>query len=160
MEKTQKRKKKKDANVGIRGGDINLYLAFSKTFLGIPKLKSFSHIKIKSNHFSVVLHCRQHWVAIYSTKKSFEIFDSLGFLNIKNCLGKNVLTFISTYASGKNIKCNHTVQSSKSNLCGLFCVYYITRRDQGHSFEKIMSSFSSNLNHNDSLVLNFINKLK
>ena len=49
------------------------------------------------------------------------------------------------------------IQASESILCGMFCVYFISKRCIGVPFKEIMQSFNTkNLKNNDQIVVNYL----
>ena len=153
------RRKRKKRERPLNAGDINRHLVNSTTFLGTITMKSFNSIVIKLPTFSFIVLCNGHWICVYCSKNSFEIFDTLGFLKTKGCVSEGMLKFINVYLSTRNLKASHVVQSNQSVLCGYYCLYFILLRELGHSFEQIMSTFSSVLSENDKLVKSFVNKV-
>ena len=156
------RKKRKRKN--LNGKDLSLakiefFLSKSKSYLGAIYLNSLKNFVVKSHVFSFLVYCNNHWFALYSTPTSFEIFDSLGFMNSKKCFSKSFLDFLSNQSGHKNLKASHTLQPTNSHLCGVYALYFILQRDNGYSFDDIMANFSANLNCNDSLMSRFWNKL-
>ena len=90
-----------------------------------------------------------HWMAIVLSD-SFqpnEFFDSFGenpnFYNQKmaDILGSNC------------IYNNKILQSDYSNICGLYCIYYLFKHKNDMSMSNITSVFSSNVVYNDNLVV-------
>ena len=122
-------------------------------------MSSFKSLTVKATCFSFLVYCSNHWFVLYCTSNSIEIFDSLGFLDTKECVSNNLLLFIHSHIGSKNFKASHTVQPPSSELCGVYALYYIIMRDNGSSFDQIMSTFTSNLKENDLLMQRFINNL-
>jgi len=139
--------------------DIEKYLRRSASYLGAIYVSSFKNLVVKAKCYSFLIYCKHHWIVLYCTKDSVEIFDSLGFLKTKSCITNNVLNFIKNQIGSKNFKSNHTIQSPTSQLCGIYSLYYILKRDNGHTFEQIMKTFTDNLLENDALMLRYFNKL-
>ena len=153
------RKKLKNAKKGLSVGEIQSHLNNSASYLGAIKMASFNQLIVKANFYSFIVHCSNHFFVIYSSDNMFEIFDSLGFLTIKKCVSRQFLKFLNDQLGFKTLKVSQILQSSSSNLCGIYCLYFIIMRDKGLSFEEILKLFSNNRKHNDKLMSQFYNKL-
>ena len=94
----------------------------------------------------------KHWVVIYFPKygDKIEYFDSLGrkpdnlFVNFMT-VSKRVILYNSM-----------RLQSSISEACAYYCLYFVYFRCRGISFLNIMDSFSWRLDVNEKNVINFI----
>ncbi len=90
----------------------------------------------------------KHWIVLHFPKQPpDELFDPLG-------------RSTSYYRLERYLKNGRTVldpiQSRRSRLCGLFCLYYIILRIGGHSLEDVERRFfSENLDRNDRLLKDF-----
>ena len=99
----------------------------------------------------------KHWYCIVKLKNSvLECFDSLGIDSEKK-------TFLKSHLNQKNIqkiKFNVTqVQSSVSDTCGHFVLYFIVHRfhNQDLTFTELVNNiFEKNVEKNESLVSNYI----
>ena len=110
---------------GISSITIEKLLSNSKTYLGNFYVDSFKKILLKAKNFSLVFYCQFHWFCVYSTKKTFEIFDPIGFLTKKKCFGRNFLDFLRAHMKNKVVYANPRIQSDKSFLCGLYVIFFI-----------------------------------
>ena len=61
----------------------------------------------------------QHWTAMYFKDNKAELFDSLG-----EPVHKDFVNYLMLYA-GSYVSNPHQFQSSDSNICGLYCLYYL-----------------------------------
>ena len=158
-----KRNVKKIASVGddaLSLRRIEHFISKSKTYLGSLFLDSFQGLLIKSETYSIVIFCDGHWFCIYSTPKTFEIFDPLGFLQKSSCFNSIFLSFLKTQLGRKILYANPKLQSDQSFACGYFVSFFILNRDSGLSFNEILSKFSHNFKKNERLVkLFFDNKM-
>lgn len=95
----------------------------------------------------------QHWVAFYfPVKGPSEYFDSYGLPPWKS----QFLKFL-----GMNyIKNNYALQSSKSDVCGQYCIMYLMLRANNYTQNEILSLFSTNTQQNDAVVDRFYNSLR
>jgi len=101
-----------------------------------------------------------HWVAFCIPKiDHLEYFCPLGisfyhwpiFVNYI----RNIMNFESIVMNRKRI------QSINSNLCGVFCIEFLIKRDKGISFAIIVNSYSTtNYLCNDLQTLNFLKDLR
>lgn len=85
-----------------------------------------------------------HWVALYSNgKRSLEYFDSYGLPPIHSFM----------FPSYKVIKYNKKRLQGQSQVCGLYCIYYILEKARNKSIKQIVKSFDPrNFCINDSYV--------
>lgn len=96
-----------------------------------------------------------HWVVIYSGFKdsSISYFDPLG-----EKPSSEFINFMSNNVK-KRIQFNSKrLQSSYSEHCGYYCLYFIHEICRGLSFENIVNNFSSNLDVNENFVIDFVNQ--
>src|SRR6266436_8910700 len=101
-----------------------------------------------------------HWVVFNIPKPGYlEYFCPLGisfyhwpiFVNYI----RNVMCFESIIMNRKR------VQSLNSNLCGVFCIAFLIKRDKGISFALILNSYSTtNYLCNDLQTINFLKDFK
>lgn len=139
---------------------IEKFLAKSKTFLGTIYLSSFNQLLVKAKTFSLIVHCSNHWFCIFSTEKSFEIFDPLGFLQKAKCFNEAFLNFVKTHIGRKVLYANPKIQSDSSNACGYFVCFFLINRELGLSFNEILSKFTKNYRKNQTLVKLYLNKMR
>ena len=96
----------------------------------------------------------KHWIAFYIPRKGHaEIFDSYGKdpsrynIYYEKWMKKNVLP---TLVNKKQIQSNH------SNVCGLYCLFFLLQRLRGHSMQEVLRLFNgSDLNANDQFIYNY-----
>lgn len=136
---------------------IERFISKSKTYLGSLYLDSFKGLLIKAENYSVIIFCDGHWFCIFSTLKTFEIFDPLGFLQKSECINKNFMNFLKTQLGRKILYANPKIQSDKSFACGYFVSFFILNRESGLSFNEVLSKFSKNFQKNERLVKLFFN---
>ena len=85
-----------------------------------------------------------HWLAIYLEKGVGEFFDSCGRAP-------------DYYSFDFNFKFNDKrLQSSTSNVCGQYCLYYLMQRCRNVPMQDIVNSFSDNYAVNDDFVAEII----
>ena len=138
---------------------IEKFLSKSKTYLGAIYLSSFKKLLVKAKKYSLIVYCNNHWFCIYSTEKTFEIFDPLGFLQKSKCFSEKFLKFIRAQLGQKILYANPKIQSDSSFACGYFVSFFVLSRDIGHSFNEIISKFTKNYRKNQLLVKSFLHKL-
>ena len=93
-----------------------------------------------------------HWVALYfDVAGNCDYFDSYG-----QPPKKEIQDFMNKHA--KSIQVNtKQFQSIDSDVCGQYCIYFLTKRALHHSMHEILSVFNENRhNENDVYVLDFI----
>ena len=92
-----------------------------------------------------------HFVALYyNANQNLEIFDSLNYTTVPEYITKQ--TKIVNYVS------NRKIQSKFSQLCGLYCLYWIYFRYLKYENKCILSHFSNNQDVNDSRIYLFYKK--
>jgi hypothetical protein len=102
-----------------------------------------------------------HWICAYKNGTVLELFDSLGSEeNQKNILVQNYNLLKDT----TKVKISHQCyQDPESDTCGLFCVYFITKRiyHMNESLEDVLRTiFSSDVEQNERLVARFAQELE
>ena len=92
-----------------------------------------------------------HWLAFYfpSSQKG-EFFDSYGYPP------KHYGEFFESYKISEWN--NHRLQSSWSEVCGQYCIFYLYHSSRGYSMNKIVNLFSSNADLNDCNVACYVKK--
>ena len=157
-------KVKKTKTVGFNEKTIQEILKCQNSFAGCFSADELENIVVKPPCFIMVnLDDRSmtgsHWLAIGCFDKKLEIFDPLGFdLFSWPRIPCALLYFLHTYSFTRQIKISKRLQSSKSRLCGLYCIFYIMFR-RFKSFESLQSVFTSKLSLNDSILTKFFYKL-
>ena len=132
--------------------------AMLKTLLGKNFGKVYSkneYFNLKKNTFYIynteVKPKFGHFVALYfDANKTLEIFDSLNYMTLPEYLTKQAKKVI--YVSKRRI------QSKFSQLCGLFCLYWIYFRYLKYENKCILSHFTNNRDINDSRIYLFYKK--
>jgi len=152
-------KRKNEIKIPVNLETIENCLKCSPTYIGAIFAKSFKKLLLKLDQFSIVVYCKFHWLCIYSTKETLEIFDPSGFLEKSKCFGQKFLDFLKSHISGKFLYCNPKVQSDSSKYCGLYVIFYIKMRDMGYKFRDILRKFSKKYRKNDQLVKAYVEKL-
>ena len=96
-----------------------------------------------------------HWLALGIFPNLIEVFDPLGFdIFSWPSLPHGLLSFLHKLSFRKKVKVIPRLQSKKSTLCGLFCVFYIMLRSK-ISLSSITGYFSSALVSNDRILIRF-----
>ena len=88
----------------------------------------------------------KHWLAIYkSSCRQIEFFDSFG--GKPGDYGLNIKTDLLVRSN------NIQLQNFFSDVCGLYCIFYLSKRVRGNGMTSIFNMFShSNTLFNDSLL--------
>ena len=92
-----------------------------------------------------------HWVSFYfPSRDKGEFFDSYGYP--PEYYGEPFKAYnVETINS-------HKLQSSWSEVCGHYCIFYLYHRSRGYSMSKIVNMFSSNTTINDCKVSCYVKK--
>lgn len=91
----------------------------------------------------------EHWVAFYFPKRGpYEYFDPLGNRPEDYGVGfEKILNKTYLMNTGQ-------LQQSTSNVCGLYCAYYVMKRHQGKSMKDIVKDFNPRQKkRNDRLIV-------
>ena len=155
-----KAKEIKAKQKGLTDCDIISFLKSSPHFLGCYSDDEISKLILKPTCFLIVNldtsdRPGSHWVALGIFKNSIEVFDSLGFdLLSWPTVPHGLLSFLHRVSFRKRIKVIPRIQSKRSTLCGIFCVFYIILRSR-FSLSTILAYFTSSLATNDSKLIRF-----
>lgn len=137
------------------------------------KLKDLSvniyslHDKIKSPHHlpaSMIINSDtsefgdgEHWVSIYvDTDKNVFYFDTFGV--ILDPVYQNIASWGSSFRP--MIYNKKHIQHPFSTLCGSYCVMFVGYMYNGLSFLSFLNIFGNDYKVNDTIVRNFISKIK
>lgn len=101
----------------------------------------------------------KHWVAVYLNPYQPEFFDSLGHSPVFYHKEFEYLLINHSPNQPNYLYNSKRLQQFGSNVCGLYCIYYIVLRDRGYSMHDIVNTFTGRLDVNDELVKNFYNQL-
>ena len=127
----------------MRGSDIAALLRdvpFFGEVLAIDQLNSLRKGKVYVVNTKPHWHRGEHWIVIDMTGSIPFVFDSFGKPP-------------ATYGLPNNWNYSkYPLQGAKSDTCGLYCVYYITCKNDGLSLKHMMKIFGKNKSINDEKV--------
>ena len=110
----------------------------------IQSFPSFFIVNIDSSDKS-----GSHWISIGVYKDEIEIFDPLGFKIFKwSRIPCKLLQFLHRLVGSRKLRISKRIQSSNSNLCGYYCIFYVMMRPY-FSWNMIERQFTVNLANND-----------
>ena len=97
-----------------------------------------------------------HWIALFlDNDGTADYFDSYGLPPIKP-----IVHFIKRISQRQSIPNKIQLQSFKSQTCGPFCIFYLIKRHEGFTLEKMINAFfttnPSKLLMNDYLVRDYV----
>ena len=95
-----------------------------------------------------------HWIALYIGHQTVEYFDSYGqppIPSIKKCIGR-----LSQQQVSHNEK---QLQSFQTQTCGPFCIFYLIKKQEGSSLEKMIRTYFTT-NPSKLLMNDYYEKLK
>jgi hypothetical protein len=72
---------------------------------------------------------------------------------------KNIIAFLCNNLINRVLITVRQIQSNKSDLCGLFAAVYFKMRSLGVSLSDFESVFSTDLDQNDKIIINFVKDL-
>ena len=98
-----------------------------------------------------------HWLAFFIVDKTVECFDSYG----QHPGVYNALLSAWMQKQNRSVLINQTrLQSDTSNVCGLYCVYFLRQRLLGHSMKCIIERFSlTDFGANDSSIFDMFSTI-
>ena len=149
--------KRKD---GMSNLEIENYLKSIQNFLGVIFDDSLNQIDPRFNGFVIVNldHSHgpgTHWIALGIFEDTVEFFDPLGcdFLNWPN-LPIGLLHYLFKVSFAKTVVRINRLQSSKSAVCGLYCIFYVIHR-RYFSLQKILDYFDGRRSENDKKLVRY-----
>ena len=95
-----------------------------------------------------------HWIALYKTGRTYEVFDSYGFSP------KKYGGYIRDYFANKTYHFNPVrLQGDWSSTCGHFCVHYVLMKCRGNDMNAIVKGFDkTDFTFNDRYVVTHFNQ--
>jgi len=115
---------------------------------------------VKTKKFAIIVNTEpsssegSHWVCFYKADSSstIEFFDSYG-VELKY-YGNYFIEFVSKYSRIE--QCFSQIQSYNSNVCGMYCLYFLYMRSQYLTYNEILKSFTIiKRSSNDQIVRQF-----
>ncbi len=96
-----------------------------------------------------------HWVVFYfPTEEKGEFFDSYG--QAPNFYRDSFGDFLNKHCNEWDFS-NRKLQSAWSDVCGQYCIFYLSHRARGYSMRQIVQLFNDNTMLNDAKVSKFVN---
>ena len=93
----------------------------------------------------------KHWVAIYVTDThKVEFFDS--FAHSPQFYGWDISQYV--------LFNQKPLQSPVSDVCGMYCIFYLFFRCRGLTMDSILTNFTNNFRKNDAFVSQFLHLLQ
>ena len=97
--------------------------------------------------------CRKH-------RSKQQTWNTLGVLLLSNGKERRIFwdsfgDFLEKYSYEYNTR---KLQSAWSDVCGQYCMFYLSHRARGHSMNNIVHLFDNNTMSNDNKVFTFVNK--
>ena len=145
--------------------EINALLKKADNFIGTFSCDNLKSLVLRSFPVCLVVNSAPsnmhfgHWLALRIDENSLEIFDSFGGKPQK--WGKNsqpLLRFLQFYSRGKTLYISPVLQTSLSQLCGYFAVYFILARKY-LGFRETLKPFSKNLQLNNMIILDLLDSV-
>ncbi len=95
-----------------------------------------------------------HWVVFhFPNHKTCEFFDSYG--QQPEHYSESFKTYLEPFEWKRNVR---KLQSSWTEVCGHYCIFYLYQRACGHSMKNIVSMFGNNTLLNDRNVSCYVKK--
>ena len=153
-----KEKVEKAQKMPLTGSDLVSALCFIPNFIGVFSADQIHLVKLKQFPCYFVVNTSEsnvsfgHWIAIKCSRSRIEIFDSLGGKpNNWGNYPRDLLNFLTHYSFSHNFIISPELQSQESQLCGLYCIYFILFRSR-KTFENLLKPFTSNFAVNDQII--------
>ena len=141
--------KKVNLPAGITGEELNDKLKTVHNYIGIIKISDLDKITFNDMPVTFVIHYNNHWIAIYLDRKNLEIMDSTH--TVLETMPLQFINFIYNNQH-KSIRVNPILQSTRTNVCGLYCVYFVISKSKNMNFSSIVSTFTDDVRLNDYIV--------
>jgi len=132
---------------------LHTYDLFQDTFIGVYPIDKLP--KIINGTFSIIINTDphykngQHWLAIIKLEKGKCVyFDSYG----KKPTNNLIVNFIDKNCNNNIIYNNQKLQSLYSNVCGYYCIIFLTFIKSGLTLNDFLIIFDKNTNYNDLLI--------
>ena len=136
---------------GLNAEELRRSLRKNKYFAGIFDYTDLPKLIVNTYPTCFIIYYNQHWLAIYISLKSLEIFDSINA--IWHEPPKEFIHFLCLH-SNKKLRLNKPIQSRYSNVCGLYVLFFIKMKSRGWRWKKILKFFNSKKIFNDKLMDN------
>ncbi len=95
-----------------------------------------------------------HWVVFhFPNPKTCEFFDSYG--QKPEHYSESFKTYLKPFEQERNVR---KLQSSWTEVCGHYCIFYLYQRACGHSLNNIVNMFGNNTLSNDRKVSCYVKK--
>ena len=153
-----KEKTKKAQKMPLSSSDLVSALCFVPNFIGVFSADEIHLLKLKQFPCCFIVNTSEsnisfgHWIAVKCSNTRIEIFDSLGGKPSNwGHYPKDLLKFFTHYSYSHNFLISPQLQSTKSHLCGLYCLYFIFFRSR-KPFDKLLRPFSKNFALNDQII--------
>ena len=153
--------KAQKTNKGTTTSSINKILSCAPHFIGCYSENEIEKIKLNSFPCFIIINLDHdklpgsHWIALHFTRKSIEIWDSLGFRLLSwPTVPCSLLNYLQSHTVSRKILVSKRMQSDSSVLCGFYCILFVICRPF-MSFSSLVNLFSSNLAVNDKILIKF-----
>lgn len=115
------------------------------------------YVKMDTGKFYVYNNAKKpfpgHFISLYINKYNcLEVFDTSG----RNILPSYITSQVKSIYTVLKIQ----IQSSLTQVCSIYCIFWILKRFRGCSNKNIISNFTSNFDKNDSLIYTWYNSSK
>ena len=125
-------------------------------FGGIFDIKDLENLKILQFPTSIIVHDRGHWLGIYIGRKSVEIMDSSGFIEIAD--NPVLYRFLNTQMKHKKISVSPVLQGKSSSACALYVICFLYYRSISHqSICHFINIFTTDPNLNCLIIYRIFN---
>ena len=95
-----------------------------------------------------------HWIAFYfASEHKAEFFDSYG--QPPDHYRDSFVDFLDKHSYEWDFN-KRKLQSIWSDVCGQYCIFYLSHRARGHSMNQIVQMFTANTMLNDAKVFKFV----
>ena len=139
---------------------VNAVLNGVSNFGGIFDVEQLENVKILSLPVMLIVHDKQHWIAISIDEEKIEIMDSIGQINNRN-LNIHLCRFICAHAKGKSLVVTPQLQSKNSEDCGKYVISFIIYKSLTQkSLQNFVSIFTENFRKNSKNISRIFETVK
>lgn len=134
------------------------------SFYGVLACDQLPKGKIKKNPALIIVNTHpqnypgEHWLGLYLKDGSGEFFDSYGYPPDFSYFPKTTMEFLFKNST-QTVFNNQQLQGPKTATCGHHCVFFLYHRSKGLAYREILQLFCENVDKNDYMVYNFIQKI-
>jgi hypothetical protein len=133
----------------MNGGDLAYLLKDVKTFGGVFAKDQLPRDRKKKTlivNTKPSTHPGEHWIVLDYTTRKPTFFDSFGQSP--------------TFYNFQPMSFSRRILQGNSDLCGVYCMYYVVHRSKGFSYSRMFRNFSKHTRVNDKHITQWLTSFK